>query len=493
MGDAWAAVDLGAESGRVVVGRLRGGRLALDEVHRFANGAVHVDGHLRWDFQRLSREILAGLAAAARAAPGLSSVGIDAWGVDFGLVDADGALLGDPFHYRDHRTDGIPARLYARVPEAEVWAATGVQSLQLNTLYQLHAMVLEGAPELERAARLLLVPDLLGAWLCGEQVAEHTIASTTQCYDVGRRAWAGPLLARAGLPAHLFPPVVAPGTRLGPVRAALAEASGLAGVQVVAPAGHDTGSAVAAIPAEVASYAYISSGTWSLVGTVAPAPVRTEAAWRLGLTNEGGVDSVCLHRTMAGLWLVQECRRAWAREGGALDYDALTALAAAGRPFQAVVDPDDPSLLAPEDMPAALRACCARTGQEVPGTRGDLLRVALESLAWKYRRTLGDLERLLGRRLEVVHVVGGGARNALLCQLTADACGRPVLAGPVEATALGNVLAQAVAGGVCASWAEARTLVRASFTPARYEPKDAAAWDEASPRAERILEGAHPC
>jgi rhamnulokinase len=490
MGDAYAAVDLGAESGRVVVGRLEGDGLSLREVHRFANVPIQIDGSLRWDIRRLYGEILAGLGAAARAAPGLSSVAIDAWGVDFGLLDGRGKLLGPPFHYRDHRTDGIPARLHARLPEADLWAATGVQCMQINTLYQLHALARRRSPALRRAARMLLIPDLLGFWLCGEQVAEHTIASTTECYDVERRAWVEPLLSRAGIRADLFPAVVAPGTRLGRVRASVARRAGLSGMEVVAPASHDTASAVAAIPAESSSFAYISSGTWSLVGTVVRAPVRTEAARRLGVTNEGGVDgAVCLHRNMSGLWLVQGCRRAWARRGESLDYDGLTALAATGRPFQAIVDPDDPSFLAPRDMPAAIRAACARTGQPVPEARADLLRVILESLAWRYRRTLRELEQLLGRRMEVVHVVGGGAQNALLCQLTADACGRPVLAGPVEATALGNVLAQAVATGACKTWAEARARVRTSFTPVRYEPKDAAAWDEAGTRLERLLEG----
>lgn len=477
---AYAAVDLGAESGRVVLGRLEDERLSLREVHRFANRPVRLGHSLRWDIHRLYGEILWGLGAAAAAAPGLASVAVDGWGVDFGLLDRRGELIGLPHHYRDRRTEGVPARLHARVPAADRWAATGVQPLPFNTLYQLHAMALRRSSTLARAARLLLIPDLIAYWLSGVPVAEHTIASTTECYDLERRAWIAPLLSRARIPLQLFSPVVGPGTRLGPVLAPLARRIGLAGVQVVAPAGHDTASAVAAVPAQGSSFAYVSSGTWSLVGAVVDRPVKTEAARRLGLTNEGGVGgAVCLHRTMAGMWLVQGCRQAWARAGEALDYDALAALAVAGRPLRWAFDPDDPSLVAPDDMPAAIRACCARAGRGAPERRADLLRAILETLAWRYRRTVRELEGLLGRRLEVVHVVGGGARNALLCQLTADACARPVLAGPVEATALGNVLAQALAAGACASWEAARALVRASISPTVYEPRAPRAWDEA--------------
>lgn len=489
MSDAYAAVDVGSEGGRIVVGRLQGGGISLHEVHRFANRTVRVDGTLRWNLERLYGEILAGLGAAARAFPGLATVGIDAWGADFGLLDARGELLGAPYHFPQHRIDGIHARLHGRVPEAEIWAATGAQSTPSSTLYQLFAMVRRRSSTLHRAARLLLVPDLLSYWLSGVQVAEHTIASTTQCYDVEKGTWTAPLLERAGIPAHIFPPVVPPGTWLGPVRRAPARRAGLSGVGVVAPARHDTASAVAAILADAQSFAFIRSGPSSQMGTVTTRPVKAEAAWRLGFTNDGGVEgTVCLHRTIAGLRLLQECRRALARAGEALEDDALTALAASGRRFQAVVDPDDPAFLAPDDMLSAVLGWCARRGQEVSGTRADLLRIILESLAWKHRRVLRDLEALVGRRLEVVHVVGGGARNALLCQLTADACGRPVLAGPVEAAALGNVLAQAISAGACSSWAEARRLVRASVSTVCYEPKDAAAWDEASARMESILE-----
>jgi rhamnulokinase len=490
MSDVHAAVDLGTESGRVVVGRLDQGRVWMREVYRFPNRTKRVESTLRWDLERLFGEVLAGLGAAAKVFPDLASVAIDAWGTDFGLLDARGRVLGAPFHHGDLRTEGISARLHSRVPEEELWTATGVQPERSNTLHQLFAMVRRRSSTLSRAARLLLIPDLLAFRLCGTQVAEHTVASTTQCYDHERRAWLSPLLARVGIPVHLFPPVVPPGTSLGRVQGAAARRASLASVDVIAPACHRTASAVAAIGPEVPSFAFIVSGATAEVGAVVGAPVKAEAAWKLGYTNGGGADGTTnVYRSMAGLRLVHECRRAWPHRGEVLDDEALTALAATGKPFLAVVDPDDPSLVGTDDIFAALLACAARRGHELAGTRADLLRVLLESLAWSYRRTLRELEALLGRRLDVVHVVGAGARNALLCQLTADACGRPVLAGPVEAAALGNVLAQAVATGALASWDEARRVARASFTPVRYEPQDAAAWDDASARMETVVCG----
>jgi rhamnulokinase len=354
-------------------------------------------------------------------------------------------------------------------------------------------MVEARAPALEAADRLLMMPDLFHHWLCGAKVGEYSIATTSQCYDVARGAWATSLLERAGVPVGIFPPVVSPGTPLGPVLPAVADRIGARGVQVIAPAAHDTESAVAAVPARAGRHAYVSSGTWSLLGAVTRSPVVNETARSLGFTNEGGVDgTVQLQRNHTGLWLVQECRRAWARGTGGepLGYDALEAMARAGRPFQAAIDPDHPSFDTPEDMPRAVQEFCARTGQEVPARREDVMRVVLESLAWMYRRTLRDLERLLGETVEVLHVVGGGSRNELLCQLAADACNRPVLAGPVEATATGNVLAQAIAGGVLGSWDQAREVVRNTFPPRAYEPARTGAWDEVSRRIDPILERA---
>jgi len=492
MSHACAAIDLSPERGRIVVGELDGNGLSLREAHAFTSAVAWSNGTLRWNIQHIYGEILAGLRVAGRTHPGLASVAIDGWGMDFGLLDARGELLADPFHHLDRRTERIPARLHGRVPEGELWSATGLRPTPHSTLYQLYAMAWRRSSTLRRAARLLLIPELLAYWLSGVAVAEHTSAATTQCYDPEQRAWLGPLLERLGIPARLFPRVVESATTLGTMATRPARRAALAGVRVIAPAADASASAAAAIPAEGPSFAYVHTGAFSRVGTVVPAPVKHEAAWRLGFTNEAGVDGTfCLHRRMTGLRLVDECRRAWARAGEALGEDALASLAAAGRRFQAVFDPDDPSLRAPDDVFAAILTCCARTGQEVSGSRADLLRTILESLAWKHRRILGDLEALLGRRLEVIHLTGDGARSALLCQLTADACARPVLAGPVNAAAVGNLLAQLVAAGACGSWEEARRLARASFPPVRYEPRDPGAWDAAGVRLEPFLELGH--
>ncbi len=482
------AFDLGAESGRAVVGRFDGKQLSLHEAHRFPNRSVWVAGHLYWDVLRLFDEIQNGLALAARQFGEIASVGVDTWGVDFGLLDRNGALIGNPVHYRDHRTDGVMDQVWARVPRAEVFEITGIQFMQLNTLYQLYSMALEGSPALDIAETLLMMPDLINYWLTGEKLGEYTIATTTQFFDARKREWAAGLLDRLGLPSRIMPKIIAPASEIGPLLPQWSGQTGLQGTRVIAPACHDTGSAVAAVPASTEHYAYISSGTWSLMGVVTPEPVITDVTRDFNFTNEGGVGgTIRLLKNLAGLWLVQECRRAWARAGDELSYDAITALAMEARPFQAWVDPDHSSFLNPQDMPKAIQDFCAATGQPVPSGRGALVRVALESLALKCRFTLERLEKIVGHRLDVIHIVGGGSQNRLLCQFTADACARPVYAGPVEATALGNVLAQAMAQGLCASWAEARDIVRAAFPLTRYEPRDTAAWNEAYERILKIL------
>jgi rhamnulokinase len=477
----FAAIDLGAESGRVVVGQFDGRRLSLYEAHRFRNGPIHVAGHMHWDVLHIFEEILAGLARAAKQSGAPASVGVDTWGVDFGLLDRTGALIGNPYHYRDHRTDDVMDKVFARVPREAVFAATGIQFMQLNTLYQLYAML--DSPALDCAETLLMIPDLINYWLTGEKVGEYTIATTTQFYDTANGAWAIGLLGKLGLPARIMPRVIPPATPIGPLLPAVAQPIGVGGIQVIAPASHDTGSAVAAVPARTADYAYISSGTWSLMGVVWPQPIITAMTRDFNFTNEGGVGgTIRLLKNVTGLWLIQECRRAWARAGDELSYADITALAERAAPFQALINPDHPSFLNPDDMPHAIQSLCAATGQSVPSDRGSLVRVALESLACKYRLTFDQLEQIAGRRLEVIHIVGGGSRNQVLCQFTADACARPVLAGPVEATALGNIMAQMVAGGECATWAEAREIIRDAFPLATYEPRDTAAWNAAYAR-----------
>ncbi|GAA0805161.1 rhamnulokinase [Spirilliplanes yamanashiensis] len=472
---AFAAVDLGASSGRVMVGRVGPGRLELSTAHRFGNEPVRVAGTLHWDVLRLYRGVLAGLRAAGE----VRSVGVDSWAVDYGLLDAIGALLGNPVHYRDGRTDGVAARVAGRLGEQRLYATTGLQQLPFNTLYQLAAAA--GTPQLAAAERLLMIPDLIAYWLTGEVGAEVTNASTTQLYDLRRRAWATDLMADAGIPAHLFPPLRVPGEAIGPV---LPEA-GLAGrPDVVAVGSHDTASAVAGVPATGEHFAYISCGTWSLVGTELADPVLTEDSRLANFTNEAGVDGTVRYlRNVMGLWPLQESLRLW----GDADLPALLAAAAREPAFAAVVDLDDPVFLAPGDMPARIADACRRTGQPPPATPAAVVRCIVDSLALAHRRAVRQVQELSGRHADAVHVVGGGARNELLCRLTADACGLPVLAGPVEATALGNVLVQARAAGVApGDLAALRGLLLQTQQIVRYDPcGDDGPWRAAAARLGR--------
>jgi rhamnulokinase len=484
------AFDLGAESGRAVLGHFDGERLRLEEVLRFGNGPVPLLGSLHWDVLRLWAEVTAGLrAAAARAGHALSSAGVDTWGVDLALLASDGSLLGNPYHYRDRRTDGIMEEAFRVVPRAEIYAQTGIQFLQFNTLYQLLAMVKAGSPALAAAQTLLTIPDLFHYWLSGCQANEFTIATTTQCYDPRRGGWATDLLQRLSIPTHIFGRIVPPCTVLGPLQAEVAREADCPVVPVVAPGSHDTASAVAAVPVTRPDYAYLSSGTWSLMGVEVQQPVIGDQSLACNVTNEGGVGGTFrLLKNIMGLWLVQECRRAWARTGDALSYDDLTALAAEAPAFGSFVVPGDARFLPPGDMPARIQAFCRETGQAVPESRGQIVRCALESLALEYRRVLAQLEGLAGHPLPVLHVVGGGSRNRLLNQFTANATGRAVIAGPVEATATGNILGQALALGHIGSLAEGRTLVRRSFDVVTFEPEHPAAWDDAYARYLQLVE-----
>lgn len=486
----YLAFDLGAESGRAVVGRFDGDKLELLTIHRFPNGPVKVLGSLYWDVLRLFSELKQGLALYRRQyGPALDGIGLDTWGVDSALLGRNDVLLGNPHHYRDPRTEGMLAAAFARVPREEIFEYTGIQFMEINSLYQLLAMKLSGDPTLEKAEALLMMPDLFNFWLTGVKACEFSDATTTQFYDPRRRDWARPLLERLGLPTHILQPVIQPGTVLGPLLPEIGEETGLEGAPVIAPACHDTGSAVAAVPARGKDFAYISSGTWSLMGVESPEPVITKESLAFNFTNEGGVcGTFRLLKNIMGLWLVQECRRTWAQEGEELSYAQLTQLAAEAPAFGPLVEPDSHDFLRPGDMPARIRAFCARTGQKMPETKGEVVRCALESLALKYRWVLEKLEIMCGSRLGTIHIVGGGSQNQLLCQLAADATQRPVIAGPVEATAAGNVLMQAIARGHIASLAEGREIVRRSFEMATYEPSSAAGWDEAYARFLAIRE-----
>jgi rhamnulokinase len=481
----FAAVDLGASSGRVMVARVAADRLELTEAHRFANRPVRTAGTLHWDVLALYAGVLDGLRAAGRDAGRLDGIGIDSWAVDYGLLDADGDLLGNPRHYRDAAHETAVDAVHAVVPPDELYRVGGLQHLPFNTVFQLAAR--RGTAQLAAARRLLLIPDLLAHWLTGAVGAEVTNASTTGLLDATTRQWSEDLIDRLQLPRGLFPPLTTPGDRLGELRDDVLTETGLTGpVPVTAVGSHDTASAVVGVPATSDRFAYISCGTWSLVGVELEKPVLTEESRAAGFTNELGVDGTVryLHNVM-GLWLLQECQRTWAASGLPADLADLLAGAAQVPAFTAVVDADDPAFLPPGDMPARVAAACGRTGQTPPQSQAETVRCILDSLALAYRRTVRRAAELSGRDIEVVHVVGGGARNTLLCQLTADACGLPVLAGPVEAAALGNALVQARSAGVLnGGLADLRALLRTTQDPRLYLPTPGAeaSWRSAEER-----------
>ncbi len=492
----YLAVDLGAESGRVLAGLFDGGRIKLEELHRFGNGPVMVGGTRRWDVLRLWSEIQEGLArAAVRYGDSIVSVGVDTWGVDYVLLSATGEMLGQPYHYRDRRTDGMLNAALSRVPKSQVFAETGLQFMEINTLFQLLAMQQTAGPLLELADRFLLMPDFFHWCLSGSQVVEFTNATTTGCFHPTNGDWSFDLLRKFGLPTHIFPEVVPPGTHLGKLRGDVARRCGLGQIDVVAPATHDTGSAVAAVPTEntgSANWAYISSGTWSLMGVEVAQAVLGNRALEWNVTNEGGVDGTYrLLKNIMGLWLVQECRRSFERAGKSLDYARLAQLAAEAPAFRSLIDPDDASFLSPDDMPSAIQEFCREHDQRVPETEGQLVRCALESLALKYRMVLTWLEELTGTRVEVIHIVGGGTQNELLNQFTADACRRPVVTGPIEATGLGNVLVQARTSGELGTLSELRDVVRASSHLKHYHPADETAWQDATGRFTLLIDNPH--
>ena len=477
-----AAVDLGAQSGRVALGSFDGSRLDVREVHRFDNEPIERDGALRWDVEHLRREVVAGLRAAARDTA-IDSVAVDSWAIDFGLVDAEGRLLELPTHYRDNRRARSVPDVLGRVPARELYDRTGIQLLPINTIFELAGMVLERDPALAGADALLLIPDLFHFWLCGSRTTELTNATTTQCFDPGRGDWAVDLLERLGVPTHVLPEVVPPGTRLGPVSPEVAEETGLGSAAVIAAATHDTASAVVAVPFRGSDAVFLSVGTWSLVGMEVDRPVMTDETFAANLTNEGGVAGTYrLLRNVTGLWLLHESRRTWASEGHDLGFDELVGLGAEAPPFGSLVDPNADAFLEPGDMPARIRAYCRQTGQPEPESIGAIVRCILESLALKHAATVAVLGTVTGTSPAELHVVGGGARNRLLCEWTANAAGLPVLAGPEEATLAGNLLVQAMALGEIGSLNEARDVVRASFEPAVYEPHDSSAWHEARER-----------
>jgi rhamnulokinase len=486
------AFDLGAESGRAMVGTLAHGRIALEERHRFANPNGRINGHHHWNILAQWEELKTGLrkAAASIGSRPFAGIGVDTWGVDYGLLDRNGELLGNPYMYRDPRTDGMMERMFARVPKEEIFKATGIQFMQLNTLVQLFAAAEARSGVLAAAETMLFIPDLFHFLFTGVKKVEFSITTTSQMYDPVRKDWARSVVERLGIPTKMLGEIVPAGTMLGNVRADVAEECGVGSmleIPVIAPASHDTASAVAAVPAESEDWCYISSGTWSLMGVELPSPVINDKTLKYNYTNEGGVGgSIRLLKNIMGMWPIQECRRHWQKEGREHSYAELQQMARAAKPFVALVNLDHPPILKPGDMPAKVEQYCRLSKQTVPDGPGEVVRSLLESLALMYRRTLEGLEDILGRKIKVIHIVGGGCQNELLNQMTADACGRAVLCGPVEATAAGNVLTQAIATGDVKDLDQIRSIIRSSFEVKKFEPRDTATWDRAYARFNEI-------
>ena len=482
----FVGIDLGAESGRVMLGTFDGHSVTLSEMHRFNTGGELRDGELRWDVDRFWSEIKTGLKVAAENANGeIVSIGVDTWGVDFVLFDKQNQPIDLPWHYRDSRTSGIMEEVLKVVPRQEVFRKTGIQFLEFNSLYQLLAEKKKQG-SLDHVGRILTIPDYLHWKLCGSTVAEFTNATTTQCFNPSTRDWAVTLLSKLDIPTDIFPKVVQPGTVLGTLRDEIAAETGLGNVNVVAPPAHDTASAVAAAPACYSPdvpWAYVSSGTWSLVGIESPVPILSADALRENVTNEGGVDGTWrVLKNVMGLWLVQQLRASFERRGQTLTYAEMVAQAATSEPMRSLVDPDRSEFLNPEDMLEAVENFCRQTGQPIPETVGQAVRCVLESLALKYQHVLRSLEKLGKRRIEVIHVVGGGCQNELLNQLIANACQIPVIAGPVEATVLGNILVQCKAAGEIASLQELRDIVRRSSELKEFRPERDDLWKAAEIR-----------
>jgi rhamnulokinase len=486
----FVALDLGAESGRSVLGTIKDGKLSLKETHRFVNGGICVGKDIFWDSLGLFSEMKQGLRKTIHQFGGdIAGIGLDTWGVDFALLGPNDVVLENPHHYRDDRTDGVMDAALQIVSRKSVYDATGIQFMQINTLYQLYSIVKNNPWLLDTAERMLMMPDLFNFWFTSVKTNEFTEATTSQMFNPKTGGWAKDIMEKLGIPVKIVGDVIQPGTVIGKLRPSVCEE--IAGTQIpfVAPATHDTGSAVAAVPASGEDYAYISSGTWSLMGIETSKPIISDKALEWNFTNEGGVGNTYRFlRNIVGLWLVQECRRFWAREGKEYNYTQITEMAAAAEPFRSVLDTDHSSFLKPGEMPIKIRQFCRNTKQPVPETEGAIIRAALDSLALKYRWVLEGLEMLSGRKLNRIHIIGGGTQNKLLCQLTANTTGRQVIAGPVEATATGNILMQAIGLGYISSIAEARQIVSNSFEPAVYDPKPDARIEDAYEKFKGFVE-----
>ena len=469
------AVDLGATSGRVMDIAFDGAQLQLEEVHRFPNMPVQTPNLLHWDVLRLWHEITAGIGAVSDAA----SIGLDCWGVDYALLDSAGELLANPVHYRDPRTNGAMQWVFERMPRREIFERTGIQFMPLNALYQLAASIRDGSPLLDQAATLLTIADLFNYWLTGSKTCEFTEATTMQLYNPKLDDWDRDIMSAVGIPTDILTPIVAPGTKIGKY----------SGIDVILPACHDTGSAVVAVPSITENYAYLSSGTWSLLGLELDSPIISHASYQANVTNEGGYGgSFRLLKNIMGLWVADQCRATWRAQGKAYSFAQLTAMVEGAAPFKAFIEPDDAAFLPPGDMPARIVDYCHRTGQPAPATDAEVMATVYVSLAYKYRYVLEQLIAVSGRAVDCLHIIGGGSRNALLNQMTANAIGRPVIAGPAEATATGNAIVQLIAIGELSGVSEARALLSQSDENRLYDPQDSAAWNDNYARFCDLLE-----
>lgn len=476
----YIAVDLGAESGRVMLGTVGGNKLGLQEVYRFSNGPVKEGAGLRWDFEKLFSEVKTGIAKAIKQSDDeVSGIGVDSWGVDYGLLGGDGRLLENPYHYRDNRTDGMLEKAFGLMTKRDIYESSGVQFMQINTAYQLLSMRLANPQVLAETGKLIFMADLVSYYLCGRAYAEYSLASTSQLMDMRTGQWSKEIFDKLGLPMKIMPDVVQPATVVGKLKSELCGEFECKPINVIASGSHDTADAVAAVPAKPQRWAYISSGTWSLMGVEVSDAIINDKTFEYVFTNEGGVeDTIRLLKNITGLWLLQECRRQWQQGGVDLSYAELSAMAEQAQPFAAYIDPDYNGFLSPGDMPSRINNFLAKTGQKIINDKGQMARVILESLAFKYRTVAEAVEDITGEAIEILHIVGGGIRNELLCQFTANALGRNVIAGPIEATAAGNILMQARATGQIKSLKELREIVRNSFELREYQPQDVKLWDE---------------
>lgn len=485
----YIAVDLGAESGRVMLGTVSDSELQLEEIHRFDNASIKQDGSLRWDFAKLFSNIKEGIGKAVKAAAGpVCGIGVDSWGVDFGLIDENGDLIENPYHYRDSRTDEMMDKAFGLMDKRELYDNSGLQFMQINSVYQLLAAKTFRPELLEKASKLIFIADLVSYYLCGEIFAEYSLASTSQLMDMSSKKWSKEIFNKLGLPVELVPAIVAPGTVVGRLKDELAKEFASGPIDVIAIGSHDTASAVAAVPAKEEKWAYLSSGTWSLLGLEIPNAIISDQTFKHQLTNEGGVaNTIRLLKNIMGLWIVQECRRQWKGEGEDLSYSQIAQMAQDAEPFKAFVNPNDNAFFAPGKMPERLNKYLADSGQSTIDDKGQLIRVVLEGLAFNYRWMLEKLEEISCSSIDVLHIVGGGIQNELLCQFAANAIGKKVITGPIEATASGNIMMQAIAKAQFESLEQTRGIIAKSFELKIYLPQDEELWDGQYKKIEHVF------